>query len=146
MLVVAGAVWLGCGGGDSTGPNDQPGSHSMSATVDGSSWSAQAAAAQRSNGFVGVGASASDLSTISFAFPDHTGTFQVASQDGTNASFISSGKSWTAAFGTGGSGTISVTTLTATRVTGTFSFTAPALTGGATGNKTVTNGTFDIEF
>ncbi len=145
-LALAGAAWLGCGGGDNTGPNNQTGDHTMSASVDGSSWSALNAAAARNNGFVGVGASASDLSTISFAFPDHTGTFQVGGQDGTNASFISGGKSWTAAFGTGGSGTITVTTLTATRVSGTFSFVAPALSGGATGSKTVTNGSFDVEF
>ena len=146
VLAVGAAVWLGCGGDDNTGPNNGPANGSMNATVDGSGWSALNVAATRSGGFVGVGAGASDLSTIAFAFPDHTGTFQVASQDGTNASFISGGKSWNAAFGTGGSGTITVTTLSATRVAGTFSFVAVALAGGATGTKTVTNGSFDIEF
>jgi hypothetical protein len=145
-LAVAATIWLGCGGDGNTGPNNNPDNGSMSAKVDGSNWSASNVAATRTNGFVGVGAGASDLSTISFAFPDHTGTFQVGGQDGTNASFISGGKSWTAAFGTGGSGTITVTTLSATRVAGTFSFVAPAISGGATGNKTVTNGTFDVAF
>lgn len=147
VLAVGAALWLGCGGGDgNTGPNNGPNNGSLSATVDGSSWSAANVAAVRSSGFVGIGAGASDLSTISFAFPDHTGTFTVAGQDGTNASYITGGKTWTATFGTGGSGTITVTALDASHVAGTFSFTAPGLSGGATGTKTVTNGTFDIDF
>lgn len=147
VLAVGAAMWLGCGGGDgNTGPNNGPNNGSLSATVDGSGWTARTVAATRTSGFVGVGAGASDASTIAFAFPDHTGTFTVAGQDGTNASYYSGGKSWTAAFGTGGSGAITVTTLSATRVSGTFSFVAPATAGGAAGNKTVTNGSFDIEF
>lgn len=146
VLAVGAAMALGCGGDGNTGPNNGANNGSMSATVDGSGWSASNVAATRTAGFVGVGAGASDASTISFAFPDHTGTFTVGGQDGTNASYISGGKSWSAVFGSGGSGTITVTTLSATRVAGTFSFVAPASAGGATGSKTITNGSFDIEF
>jgi hypothetical protein len=145
IVAFGAAAWLGCGG-DNTGPNNGGNNGSLSATVDGSNWSGVTVAATRTNGFVGVGAGKSDGSTIAFAFPDHTGTFQAAGQDGTNANYTSGGKTWSAVFGTGGSGTITVTTLSATRVAGTFSFTLVALSGGATGTKTVTNGTFDIEF
>jgi hypothetical protein len=147
ILAVGAAMALGCGGGDgNTGPNNGPNNGSMSATVDGSGWTARSVAATKTAGFVGVGGGASDGSTIAFAFPDHTGTFTVAGQDGTNASYTAGGKSWNAVFGSGGSGTITVTALDASHVAGTFSFTAPGLSGGATGTKTVTNGTFNIEF
>jgi hypothetical protein len=134
-----------CGGGDNpTGP----GNTSMTAKVDGNTWRATVGvAAVRQAGFIGIGGSAADGSTISFAFPDNgTGTFQVAGTDGTNANYIKSGQGWTAAFGSGGSGTITVTSVTATRVGGTFSFVAQGISGGATGTKTVTNGSFDIAF
>jgi hypothetical protein len=45
----------------------------------------------------------------------------------------------------GSSGTVTITTLTATRVAGTFSFTMVAGPGGS-GTKTVSNGKFDITF
>lgn len=148
-----GGVWTAaavlaasCGGGSGTPTG--PGNGSMTAQVDGTAWRAsQGVAATRAAGFVGVGGSASDASTISFAFPDTgPGSFTVASPNGTNATYVKSGQGWTAAFGGGGSGTITVTTLTASRVAGTFSFTAPGVVGGASGNKTVTNGSFDISF
>lgn len=43
---------------------------------------------------------------------------------------------------TGNAGTVTITTLTDTRIAGTFSFTAEAV-GNATGTRTVTNGRFD---
>jgi hypothetical protein len=46
---------------------------------------------------------------------------------------------------TGADGTITITTLTPSRIEGTFSFTAVAFTGGATGTKTVTDGAFVLE-
>ena len=46
---------------------------------------------------------------------------------------------------TGADGTITITTLTASRIEGTFSFTAVPFTGGATGNKSVTDGAFVLE-
>ncbi len=45
----------------------------------------------------------------------------------------------------GADGTITITTLTATRMEGTFSFTAVAFTGNATGTKTVTDGSLVLE-
>ena len=45
----------------------------------------------------------------------------------------------------GEAGSVTITTLTASRMTGTFEFTAPAFTGTATGTRTVTDGSFDLE-
>jgi hypothetical protein len=53
-----------------------------------------------------------------------------------------SGGTWLTPF-SGAAGTITITALTTTRIAGTFSFTATASAGGATGNKVVTNGEFD---
>ncbi len=44
----------------------------------------------------------------------------------------------------GAAGTITVDTLTSARMTGTFSFTANALSGGATGTRVVSGGDFDL--
>jgi len=45
----------------------------------------------------------------------------------------------------GEAGSITITTLTASHMAGTFNFVAAALTGTATGTRTITNGTFDLE-
>jgi hypothetical protein len=45
----------------------------------------------------------------------------------------------------GADGTLTVTTLTTTRIAGTFSFTATPLLGGATGTKTATAGEFSLQ-
>jgi hypothetical protein len=44
----------------------------------------------------------------------------------------------------GASGTVTITTLTATRIVGTFDFTATPISGPSTGTKTVTEGRFDL--
>jgi Family of unknown function (DUF6252) len=54
-----------------------------------------------------------------------------------------SGESWSTP-PSGDAGTITLTTLTTGRIAGTFSFTATPLGGGATGNKVVTDGVFDL--
>ena len=46
----------------------------------------------------------------------------------------------------GGTGSITLTTLTSNRAAGTFTFTAKPLAGGATGDKVVTQGAFDVTF
>jgi hypothetical protein len=46
---------------------------------------------------------------------------------------------------TGADGTITISTLTSSRIEGTFNFTAVPFTGGATGNKTVTDGSFALD-
>jgi hypothetical protein len=47
---------------------------------------------------------------------------------------------------TGGSGTLTITSLTTTRIAGSFTFTANAAGGSATGTQSVTSGTFDAGF
>jgi len=66
-----------------------------------------------------------------------------ATVGGTGIVSSSTGRSWFTP-GSGAAGTVTVTTLTATHIVGTFSFNAEPLGGGATGTKVVTNGAFDL--
>jgi hypothetical protein len=60
---------------------------------------------------------------------------------------LSEGSAAWAANITGGSGSITVDTVTASRVTGTFQFSAVPVSGsGATGTMTVSNGKFALSF
>ena len=53
------------------------------------------------------------------------------------------GRAWSTP-GSGAAGTVTLTTYTASRIAGTFSFNAEPLTGAATGTKVVTGGAFDL--
>ncbi|HET8762904.1 MAG TPA: hypothetical protein VFM12_05770 [Gemmatimonadales bacterium] len=54
------------------------------------------------------------------------------------------GKGWGTDL-SGSAGSITITELTATRIKGTFNFTAQAVTGGASGTRSVTDGDFDLK-
>ena len=100
--------------GDSSG-TDLP-NGSMSARVDGAQWRATTSVnAYRDSGFLGVVGVAQE-STILFSFPDRgTGAYQVGAPDGTDARYyLTDGKIWLA--GMGGTGTITLTSLTTTRL------------------------------
>ena len=145
LLVTA----LGCGG-DNTGPNGQT-DGDMTARIDGSSWSSVAAFATRNATNAGniVALSGADTHSIAlaFAFVDTgPGTYTIDGTSATNAVLTDGGKGWVAS-AVGGSGTITVTTLDATHVVGTFAFSMVANDGtGATGTKSITQGAFDIKF
>ena len=128
----------------------------MSATIDGSAWTAASGVtAKLTNGILSV-AGANATYNLAFAItPNGPGTYIIpgsptAAQAGNNALLlvtqngITTG-SWAADF-TKGSGTIALTSLTATSVTGTFAFTLAAASTGATGTKSVSSGTFNINF
>jgi hypothetical protein len=160
IVVAVVALW-GCGG-DSTSPGTGPlpvGTGAMAARVGGSSWNAtQVIAVRGQDGTIGV--SGTDVSTYNVAFhvkaaaggsypiPDCTGPG--GSDTGTNAGAATR---WPAA-GTGvwGSdcthnGSVTITSLTADGVSGTFNFELAAAPGsGATGGLSVSAGTFSAKF
>lgn len=139
-----GSVVPACGGSSSTG--------SMSAQINGLSWVAACIAVSRNlNSSVSVAASdnasnATNAQTISVAAPATPGTYLInsATVNGTNGLLLIGAQLWTANV-IGGSGTVTISTLTATAVSGTFSLSlvpqAPAI-----GVKTITNGVFNITF
>jgi hypothetical protein len=147
LLVTAAAC-----GGDNTGPGDNT-NGDMSAKIAGSSWTSAATFANRTAAggagtIIALSGATPDGTTIAMAFFDAgPGDYPIGAASGTNAILTEPGsKSWGAS-ALGGDGIITVTTLDATHVVGTFSFNAIATQGtGASGTRAVTNGSFDINF
>ena len=73
------------------------------------------------------------------------GTFNVGVGQAGIAQVVVGTQVWPTAL-TGGIGSVVVTAINSSTATGTFSFSAPASTGGAPGTKVVTSGTFSLEF
>src|SRR5687768_5193368 len=115
----------GCGGDDSSGPDQSDNDDgSLSARVDGSTFTAFTVSAGYSNGILAVaGARVSPVATLSFAFPvSATGTFTIGVTSALNAVYVTGSQSWSA-FSNNGSGSVIVTSFSANRAVGTFSFT-----------------------
>lgn len=149
---------IACGGDGPTSNDDPPSNGTITATVDGQAWSSSMALASRiGNGFVSVGGNSGisgDISNISMGFPEEIGTHTIPIPAGMNFSYsiYTPTQVWQALamgeiLGGSGTGTVTVTTLNAERIAGTFSFVAlAAATSEATGTRTVTNGAFDVRF
>lgn len=145
---------LACGDDTGTGPGPGGAGASMNATVSGAAFAPPALTIGASyvNNVLSIQGSttASPVTAITINVLDVTGTGtyqlnpnvagtfgQVAITNGATAQV------WTTALSPG-NGSITISTLSATRVKGTFTFTAQFASGGATGQKSVTSGTFDI--
>ena len=139
-------ILAACGGSDSTGPGTL--AHgTLSASVNGASWSPVALSATYSNGILAVGGSNS-VATLAFAgFVSGPATISTSGPGFANATYSSNTAAWGAASGTpGGIVSITVTSLTTTTAAGSFSFTLPPSAGTtASGTKTIT-GTFNVKF
>ena len=150
-LIGAGA----CGGGDkSTAPTSNgpsAGDGAISATINGTAWrSSKGADRVSKSGTIYAIVGVNLPYTISLAIAGLTapGTVNLnlaTGGQGSNAIVTNGNGGWGTAF-TGGTGTITVTTLTSNRIVGTFSFDAPPGSGNATGTLQVRNGKFDVAF
>ena len=152
-ILLLGLLTLGgCGSDDN--PADPGGGGgggvggTVTATVNGEPYSAAVVQGVRNGGAIGVGSS--DVGAeliIGFGWLD-TGepSYNISVGSAATGTVVkAAGGTWQAS-GDQGSGTIVVETLTATRVAGTFSFTAVLVsTTGSPATMTVTNGTFDAE-
>lgn len=131
---------------------------SMSATVDGARWTAVTARGS-TGGFAGSQGSAvlsgialgstpsSPGLFISISAPLAVGTYSLEGSTYVTFSLMDGlALRWSAdPFQSGGSGTITLTAASTTRLAGTFAFTAVATTAGMTPEmRTVTNGVFDF--
>lgn len=152
----------GCDSDDDDDPAPT-GNGSMSATVEGNDWNANVAVQATyitqggTNALTVVGSSdqGEGLSTtISLNLLNVTGTGTIA-VDGSNLTNLSSA-SYAIANSTsandaevynsvGNSGQVTITELTETRVSGTFTFVGSEATGG-TGTRTITDGEFSVNF
>lgn len=152
-LTTAGAVLLlalapACGSSGPTGPGGNTLTNgTFSAQVDGASFNATVAiVGQVTGGIVSIAASNQAGQSIGFAWVDAgLNTYTVGSTSPTNGSYSFTGAGW-AANVAGGSGSIVVTAKTSNRVAGTFSFVLIPTSGTASGNKTITQGSFDLTF
>jgi hypothetical protein len=156
---------VGCGGGSS--PNAPGGGGSTTTTtttvpsaassvvsyrLDGASVTANLVTANFANGIMSVGATnPSQNITLGFALTPNAsapGTYSFGVLSGANAQIYvgNPAAGWQAGVGIG-SGTITINTFSSTGAMGTFSFTMAAVPGtGATGTKSITDGTFNVTF
>lgn len=161
LALIATLAALGCGGGDDddNGPAGPPGggatNGSMSVQINGATWNAVGAitvSRQQNNtiAFAGSGSAGGTTYAVAIGVANATGpgTHSLnifAGGDGSNVIIgTSAGVGYTTAT-QGGSGTLTVTVLTANRIAGTFSGTAAPTSGGG-GNLVLVNGTFDVTF
>jgi hypothetical protein len=147
LALVFAATACGSDKSGGTGPNTTR-NGSMSARIDGANWSASGAVAAiyQNNIFSVAGTSSNGAATFGFAVGPATGpgTFTTGQLSAVNAHLTQGSQGWQAAL-TNGTGTVTLTTLTAGHAVGTFSFTlVPVAGSGAAGNKSVTSGTFDV--
>lgn len=122
----------------------------MTFRVDGTAHTASSITAGMANGILSIaGTDSSKITTLSFAITPTaagTGTYTLGPLNAANASIIvgNPAAGWQAGVGIG-SGTVTITSLTASNAVGTFSFTLTAVPGtGATGTKNVTEGVFNV--
>ncbi len=139
----------GCSG-DSTGNNNGNGNGDMSASIDGQSWTGTLATAASYQGTVlgFAGTNGSYQINITLTGVSGPGTYSLGSGQlsiATVATVSTSPQVWITS-STGGTGSVVITSLTSSAVAGTFSFTAVPSSGGASGNKAVTSGQFNVSF
>jgi hypothetical protein len=164
LALLATVAALACGGGgdddddgNPTGPPAGGGgatNGSMTATIGGVNWSATGTVTvnRSSPNFIGLGATGFAGGTayalvVGIGNATGPGTHNLNVYAGGDGSSLIIGTQ-TTGYGTafqGGSGTITITSLTSNRVVGTFSGTLVPSTGGGA-NLIVTNGQFDITF
>ncbi|MGH7592254.1 MAG: hypothetical protein ACRELE_00130 [Gemmatimonadales bacterium] len=146
VVVVAVAACSSGGSGNVTGPSN--GTPGMSASINGAAWQSAGPSAIYSHQILsiaglnlsyGIGIAVGQLTT--------TGTYSLAygNQNAGSATVSNTTSGWGTGF-PGGTGTITVTTLDATHVVGTFAFDAVPASGSGTGTVRVTNGQFNIAF
>ena len=134
----------GCGS-QPTAP--QPTNGSITATIDGGSFTAATVAATYTGGILGIGGTDSQGRTIGIGgqIPG-PGTYAVGATSPANFSVTIASAGWQAAI-TLGSGSLTVTSISAGGAKGTFQFTAaPVPRTTASGTKVVTAGAFDVRF
>jgi hypothetical protein len=174
-LALAIIVPLACGGGsDSSGNVTDPTlscttvNGSFTATLNGQAWTACGQVAVRTD--ISFLSAKDTLRTVSWAgsgfLPGNvgyalvmsasklnggaisTGTYAVGMVTPTNSNFVVGGSNnagW-AASPIGGTGSMTITSITNNRITGTFTYDAAPTTGTAAGTLQVRNGRFDLSF
>jgi len=148
-VALATLLVIGCGGDSGTGPDGDD--NSMTATVAGTAWDGSLAIQASRAGNVFTIGGTNGTYQIQLTVPNVTaaGTYSFGPGNPGIAQVIqvtAGFAAWTSAL-VGGNGTLTITTLTATGATGSFTFNGIASPGTpATGTRAVTNGAFNVSF
>lgn len=158
LAAAAGLIGCGGGGGGNGNPTGPPlggaTNGTFTATIGGANWGAigQVAVNRSGNliGLAGTGFAGGTTYALVLTIGGATGpgTHSLNATAGGDGSNLVVGSSTTAGWSTGfsgGTGTVTVTSLTANRIVGTFTATAVP-SQGSTSNLVITNGKFDITF
>ena len=137
--------------GSTTQPSG-PSNGTMTAQIDGAGWAANTIVATYPSGILAIAGTDTQGRTIGFAVGPTTtpGTYPVALTSGVNASLAiivgSTAQSWQAVQNSG-SGSVTLTAISANRATGIFQFTVVPVAGtGAAGTRSITQGAFDVTY
>ena len=160
MIASIALIALNACGGDDGGPTGTNGNNNngavtgdgnITATINGVAWRSLKSGdrGSRSGQFYGI-VGVNTNYNITLGIGNLTGPATVsldlaAGGNGSSAIVANTTGGWGTAF-QGGTGTITVTTLTTNRIVGTFSFDAKPGSGSATGTLQVRNGKFDVTF
>ncbi len=148
------SVTAACGGDPSFGPDD-PRNNTFDATIEGVAWTASTVSAEQSVAgipgylnFQGSSAGANPRTmAITLARIPGPGTYPLGmntqSATGGSVTMVEGSRSWLTPL-SGAAGTVTITSLTSSRVVGTFQFVAVPFLGTSGGPQTVTNGAFDV--
>jgi hypothetical protein len=147
-LLAAMALVAACSDNDPSGPGGS--NNYISATVNGAAWAGSSVKyATYSSQVLSIGGTNGSGQLVSIALANLTavGTYSLSpgNPNAGIANVIEGGGTaiWASNIG-GGSGTITVTTFSLTRMAGSFSFSAVPANAGATGTMVVANGSFDL--
>lgn len=143
------ALTLSCSSGSSTGPVTTGGG-TFRATIDGASWvsTTSTVTASANGAYTLTGYQLSNAVSLSMTLWNigATGTYPIGvgpTVPGGTAIVVSGGASFNTPL-SGAAGTVTVSTLSTTRIAGTFNFSAPPVIGQSGSSKVVTSGSFDL--
>lgn len=158
LAVALALVALACSGDGGTGPGDDGTTRTMRATINGAAWSADSVGMSIGTDAAGNpqlslgGLNRTTLRALGFDLrlkDPPPGTYTVAEgRIHFVGGMIDGSELWLASDPSlGGSGTVVLSTYTASRIAGSFSFNALPVPGtAATGALTVTSGTFNVSY
>ena len=132
---------------DTTGPA-KPSTATMSAVIDGASWSAGSITIDSlaPSSIVIFGTKATQTLAIAIPVDPGLGTQTVGGTTPVFAGLISGPQSWLASRTQGGAGRVTLTIVEPRRIAGTFEFTLAAHDGASPSERRVGSGQFDVKY
>ena len=147
ILAFAALVIVSACGGDPTPPT-KPNTRTMTARIDGSTWSAVSIEIDSTPPSILIvkGMSAGQLLALGIPLGPGVGTQDVGAPTPVFGTLGIGSQAWVASRTQGGAGSITLTTVAPGHVAGTFSFTLAAQPGATPASRQITAGAFDIVY